>query len=229
MPSPLILLPSFLGHPDPALIPATQLQHMQELKHYIAENEKSARQFIKACAPEIQQSELIITQLNKHQPTENIMEMLQPCLQGFPMGLLSEAGMPCIADPGNLVVEMAHQLRIPVVPMPGMNSMMMALMSSGFSGQEFAFHGYLPHDKGQRHKKLRSFQAARSPQIFMETPYRNQALFSEMLNVLNPDTHLCVAVNLSFPDQWVKTQRVERWAKDLPDLHKKPAVFIIGS
>lgn len=227
----LCLLPCLLGHDDPALIAPAQIAEMQLLRYYIVENEKSARQFIKTCNLSVPQNELTLFQLNKHKPEEDIRSMLQPCLEGHNIGLLSEAGIPCIADPGYLVVELAHRLGIRVVPFGGLNSMMMTLMASGFSGQQFAFHGYLPMDKVARNKKLRDMEQQASKgiaQIFMETPYRNEALFAELLQSLRPQTRLCIGANISHPDASIHTFDMATWKSHPPELKKIPAVYILG-
>lgn len=228
----LFLLPCFLGYENPDLIADNQLEIMTSLRFYIAENEKSARHFIKITNPEVKQNEITIFQLNKHQPEEGLREMLEPCLQGENIGLLSEAGMPCIADPGYLAVEMAHKLGIKVMPFGGLNSMMMTLMASGFSGQQFCFHGYLPFDKSTRARKIKDMELQASKgmaQIFMETPYRNEGLFAELMQLLKPQTSLCIGANLSFPEASVQTKTISAWNSHPPELKKIPAVFILGT
>lgn len=228
----LYLLPCLLGNDDPSLIASSQINEMNMIRHYIAENEKSARHFIKLVCPDVKQSELSVFQLNKHKPEEDIRTMLQPCLDGHNIGLLSEAGMPCIADPGYLVVALAHQLGIRVIPFGGLNSMMMTLMASGFNGQQFAFHGYLPIDKPVRQRKIKEMemQAGKGvAQIFMETPYRNEALFSELVQTLRPQTRLCIGALISHPEAMIRTQTMQSWKNQVPDLKKIPAVFILGA
>jgi 16S rRNA (cytidine1402-2'-O)-methyltransferase len=232
MPGVLYLIPSFIGFADKRLISQKNLEIIHTLKHFIVENEKSARLFLKETATPIAQSEFSIAVMDKHHPESEIKEMLQPVQEGYPMGILSEAGLPCIADPGNLVVNEAHKQGIKVVPLAGLNSLMMALMASGFSGQQFTFHGYLPHDKKERIRKIKEMEREAVKgitQIFMETPYRNQKLFEELVQFCQMQTRLCLASNISFTDEWIVTRNVGEWKKSIPVIDKKPVVFLLGS
>ncbi len=232
MPGVLYLIPSFLGFADKTLISQKNLGIIHSLKHFIVENEKSARQFLKETETPVHQSEFSISVMDKHHPEAEIMEMLSPVKAGFSMGVISEAGLPCVADPGNLVVREAHNQGIKIVPLAGLNSLMMALMASGFNGQQFLFHGYLPHDKAERAKKIKDMEreAAKGiTQIFMETPYRNQKLFEELTLLCQLQTRLCLAMNISFPEEWIVTWSIFEWKKSTPVLDKMPVVFLLGN
>lgn len=223
----LHLLPCFLGCDNPDLLSAESIATIHSLHCFIAENAKSCRAFLKAVQHPLPQSEFDIFEIDKHQPENGLHEFIQ-AHTNTGIGLLSEAGMPCIADPGHIAVQKAIKLGFTIVPHAGLNSMLMALMASGFSGNAFKFNGYLPHEKVERTKKLRQFEQQHEPQLFMETPYRNQKLFEELTEVLRPETLLCIAANISHPDEKIKTMSIAAWKKNTPDLHKKPAVFIIG-
>ncbi len=170
--------------------------------------------------------------LNKKTPPEDIPGLLDPLLKGRDAGLISEAGLPCIADPGSLLVAAAHKNRIRVHPIPGPSSIFLALESSGFNGQQFSFHGYLPIDKKELRSKIRELEsAARSTgytQIFMETPYRNNKLVEEVLSTCHNETLLSIAAELTLSGEFIKTLSIDEWKKEKPDLHKRPAVFLLS-
>ena len=192
------LIPTTLGDNAPLeVLPISIKRTIEEIDHYIVENEKSARQFIKKVIPSKPQPSLKIQPLNKYTDPAVIPSYLDPCIHGFDIGLLSEAGCPGIADPGVDVVKVAHEKRIQVVPLVGPSSILMAMMSSGMNGQNFAFNGYLPIDKAERRAKIKQLERLSrdtgQSQIFMETPYRNNKLLSELTRTLNENTRLCVA------------------------------------
>jgi 16S rRNA (cytidine1402-2'-O)-methyltransferase len=196
------------------------------------ENEKSARHFIKNIAPRKSQPSLHIQQLNKFTEPELIPSFLDPCLQGFHVGVLSEAGSPAVADPGAEVVRIAHEKNIRVVPLVGPSSLILALMASGLNGQNFCFHGYLPIDNQERKKTLKAIEREsrdkNQTQLFIETPYRNDKLLEDLLRLLSPATLLCVAAGITLPDEFIRTCTVEEWLRrPKPDLHKKPAIFLL--
>lgn len=228
----LYLVPTTLGDNDPLeVLPISVKKHIEAIDMYIAENEKTARRFIKRITPEKKQSSLRFFILNKFTTPEELPEFLTPCLSGQNMGLLSEAGCPGIADPGADIVKLAHEKQIKVVPLVGPSSILLALMSSGMNGQSFAFNGYLPIDNQERKQELKrlerlSFEQKQS-QIFIETPYRNNKMLEEMCNTLHPDTNICVACDLTLPSEFIKTKSVNYWKKNMADLHKRPAIFII--
>lgn len=228
----LYLIPTTLGDNEPLeVLPISVKKTIEETNVYIVENEKTARRFIKKINSGKSQSSLKIFILNKYTDANLIPEFLDPCIKGINVGLLSEAGCPGIADPGAEVVKMAHQNNIKVVPLVGPSSILMALMSSGMNGQNFAFNGYLPIDKDDRKKELKrleriSFEHNQS-QIFIETPYRNNKLLEDLCNTLEPNTFICVACDITLPTEFIKTQTANAWKKNIVDLHKRPTIFII--
>ncbi|UPS90622.1 SAM-dependent methyltransferase [Bizionia sp. M204] len=228
----LFLIPTTLGDTNPLdVLPITVKNTIEALDIFIVENEKTARRFIKSIAPEKSQPSLQLFLLNKFTEFTELPEFLNPCLKGKNVGLLSEAGCPAVADPGADVVKIAHQKNIQVVPLVGPSSIIMAVMGSGMNGQSFAFNGYLPIDKQERKAELQrlervSFQQNQS-QLFIETPYRNNAMLEDICKVLHPDTDVCIACDITLPTEFMKTQSVQAWKKNSADLHKRPALFII--
>ncbi|NNF81878.1 MAG: SAM-dependent methyltransferase, partial [Flavobacteriaceae bacterium] len=229
----LYLIPSTLGENEPLeVLPISLKRTIEQVDHYIVENEKSARRFIKKVSPRKSQPDLNIQVLNKYTDPASLPSLLDPCLEGFDVGVLSEAGCPGIADPGADVVRLAHQMNIRVIPLVGPSSIVLALMASGLNGQSFAFNGYLPIDTTERKRAIRNVEKhARNSgqaQIFIETPYRNDKLMEEFLRTLSGETLLCLAVDLTLPTELVITRPISEWKQDqLPDLHKRPAIFII--
>jgi 16S rRNA (cytidine1402-2'-O)-methyltransferase len=205
---------------------------VHHLLHFVAENEKAARALIKNLQLAAPQSELHFVMLNQHTSLEDKQTLLNDALQGHDMGLISDAGLPCVADPGAEAVALAHQLGIEVVPLHGPSSLLLALMASGFNGQSFAFVGYLPIEKAERVKRIKELEkealTKKQTQLFIETPYRNNSLLEDLLKNLQPDTQLCVAANLTQPNQFIRSTTVQNWKTNLPDLHKQPAVFVLG-
>lgn len=228
----LYLIPTTLGDNDPLeVLPITVKNTIEQIDIFIVENEKTARHFIKRICPEKSQSSLEIHLLNKFTEDSEIPIFLEPCKSGINIGLLSEAGCPGIADPGADVVKLAHQLDIKVVPLVGPSSILMAMMGSGMNGQSFTFNGYLPIDKDERKKEIKrlerlSFEFNQS-QIFIETPYRNNKMLEDMCSILEKNTRLCVACDITLPTELIKTLTVNEWAKKKVDLHKRPTIFII--
>ena len=227
----LFLIPTTLGEaPMDEIFPGIIKNIISRLTYFIVENEKTARRFIKQLCPKKKQSELVIFQLDKHDKSAYLEEFVQPLLQGKDMGLLSEAGLPAVADPGSLVVALAHKKNIPVKPLVGPSSLMLALMASGMNGQKFSFEGYLPKESGSLKKQIKHLQqlSARDQRaiICIETPYRNNKLLENFLKFLHPDTRLCVATDLTLATEYIKTLPVHKWHKQKPDLHKRPTVFI---
>ena len=208
---------------------------INKIDQYVVENEKTARKFLKAAGIKIPQSELVIHDYGKHTREKMDYNEVFSCIaKGKDLGLMSEAGCPAVADPGSDVVMEAHKRGIQVVPMVGPSSILLALMGSGFNGQKFTFHGYLPIDKGDRSKKIKELESQslhqKMTQIFIETPFRNNQLFSELLRVLKPNTKLCIAANLTGPQEFIKTKSVQQWKADTTiDLHKIPAIFLLFS
>lgn len=228
----LYLIPTTLGDNEPLeVLPLSVRQVIEKTSHFIVENEKSARRFIKKITPRKSQPGLKLYKLDKFTNEIETQHYLDVCLKGENIGLLSEAGVPAVADPGALIVKMAHLKNIRVVPLVGPSSIIMALMSSGMNGQNFAFNGYLPIEKSERKKKIKqleklSFDNDQS-QLFIETPYRNEKMFADLLQVLSADTDLCIAADITLQTEYIKTMSVKEWKNAKPDLHKKPAIFII--
>lgn len=230
----LYLMPVDLGSEKPEdVIPMLNLKVMQTIDAFIVENVRSARRFLRKAGYHKNFDEVTFHVLDKHVDIAQIPRMLDDVLAGRNVGLLSEAGNPCIADPGNKIVMLAHEKGIRVVPLVGPASILMALISSGFNGQQFCFHGYLPIEKKMRIQTLKELEQKaiqkQQTQIFMETPYRNNALLSDLLQHCQPATLLAIATNITCPDEEIKTQSIDQWKKKTPDLHKKPSVFLIGS
>jgi 16S rRNA (cytidine1402-2'-O)-methyltransferase len=228
----LYLIPTTLGESDPMdVLPQTVKRAIDFIDHYIVENEKTARRFIKAVNAQKVQAELKISLLNKHTEVSEHNAMIKPCLEGINVGLMSEAGCPGVADPGAVIVKIAHEKGIQVVPLVGPSSILLAMMASGMNGQSFAFNGYLPIDKNDKKSALKNFEKMSSDknqsQIFIETPYRNNKLLEDILSALQPNTHLCIAADITLPTEYIKTMRVADWKKTKVDLHNRPTIFII--
>lgn len=237
----LYLIPTTLGdtsNNDPAkqtdpmdVLPHTIKRIVSVIDDYIVENEKTARRFIKSVDPEKVQANLRLSTLNKHTEISDHNKMIQPCIEGRNIGLMSEAGCPGIADPGAAIVKLAHEKNIQVVPLVGPSSILLAMMASGMNGQSFAFNGYLPIEKGEKKVALKNLEKLSSDknqsQSFIETPYRNNKLLEDMLQTLQPGTHLCIAADITLPTEYIKTMRVQDWKKTKIDLHNRPTLFII--
>lgn len=204
---------------------------VNSINTYIVENEKTARRFLKEAGLKTPQSELLIHDYGKHKRGSSLVPFFKELNEGISVGLMSEAGCPGVADPGADIVAEAHRRNIRVVPLVGPNAMLQALMASGFSGQSYAFSGYLPIDKGDRSKRIKDLeqmsQRYRQTQLFMETPFRNNQLLEEVLKNCQPNTLLCIASNINAADEYIKTLPISLWRKEKVDLHKKPTVFLI--
>lgn len=228
----LYLIPTTMGDCDPLdVLPQSIKRCIELIDDYIVENEKTARKFIKSIHPEKVQASLRLSSLNKHTEVSEHNKMIQPCLEGKNIGLMSEAGCPAIADPGAVIVKIAHEKGIQVVPLVGPSSILLAMMASGMNGQGFTFNGYLPIDKSEKKAALKNLEqlslAKNQSQIFIETPYRNNKLLEDILQSLQPNTHLCVATDISLPTEYIKTFRIQDWKKITVDLHNRPTIFII--
>lgn len=228
----LYLIPTTLGEMNPEdVLPQTIKRSIDFIDHYIVENEKTARRFIKSVHPEKKQPELKISVLNKHTETSEHNVFIQPLLEGHNIGLMSEAGCPGVADPGAAIVKIAHEKGIQVVPLVGPSSILLAIMASGMNGQSFAFNGYLPIDKSEKKQALKNFEKLsfdkNQSQLFIETPYRNNKLVDDLLQILQPGTHLCIACDITLPTEFIKTKTVNEWKKNKVDLHNRPCIFII--
>lgn len=227
----LYLIPTVLAENTAYIIPSYVKDIITETNIYIVENLKTARRFIKSIYKEKVIDDCIFVELDKHHNYQFDDIILTEIFKGKNIGVMSEAGVPCIADPGNKVVEMAHEMEIKVVPLVGPSSIVMALMSSGFNGQQFTFNGYLPIDSVERKNKLLQMESAGkkgNTQIFMDTPFRNQRLLEEIIQFCKFDSMLCIACNITSKDEYIKTLPLAEWKKQKPDLNKKPAIFIFG-
>ena len=228
----LYLIPVTLGDtPIDGVLPGVNAEILSRLKYFIVENVRSARRFLKKCNPEIEIDSLTFFELNTHTQKNDIDGFLQPMEGGNSMGVISEAGCPAIADPGADVVAIAQRKGFKVVPLVGPSSILMALMASGFNGQSFAFHGYLPIEQPERIRKIKQLEARaydeNQSQIFIETPYRNQKLAEDILQHCRAASQLCIAMNITCHDEYIVAGNMRAWKNKLPEMHKKPCVFII--
>lgn len=228
----LIPVPIAEGDPRKELSPRV-LEIVASLRDFVVEDVRTARRFLAAAAGQLPADEASFAVLDKRSLAIDAPALLEPLRRGRSLGLMSEAGSPCVADPGALLVEAAAREGFRVVPLPGPSAVLMALMASGLGGQSFAFKGYLPADSQARARALRELErrsaAEGSTQLFIETPYRNNAMLRGAVAALAPDTMLCVAYALSSPDEDVKTMSVERWRRLAPDYGKEPAVFLLAA
>jgi 16S rRNA (cytidine1402-2'-O)-methyltransferase len=228
----LYLIPTLLAPDTQAeVLPAALPEKIKELRIFLTENERTARRFISSLKLGVNIEELSISLLDKDTKAAEIEPIFKLILQGYDAGVISEAGCPGVADPGALAVAIAHKKGIEVIPLVGPSSILLALMGSGFNGQSFTFHGYLPIEKADRIKSIklleRDAQAKAQTQIFIETPYRNNALLADIIANCNGNTQLCIAADLTAPTQFIKTLPVHEWKKITLDLNKRPTVFLI--
>lgn len=229
----LYLVPNLLGATKPEqVLPSGTLDIVRRLKYFVVENTRTTRRVLSRIGMDHAIDEMEFIELDKHNARNlDLMEHLGPCLRGEDMGLMSEAGTPCVADPGALVVDLAHSAGIKVVPLVGPNAMILALMASGFNGQSFAFHGYLPIKSPDRQNAIRDLerrsQTNNETELFIETPFRNNAMIQDLIKNLHPGTRLCVACNLTCEDELIISQDIAEWKKFKGDLNKKPAVFLV--
>ena len=230
----LFLIPAYLSDETPIdyFAPAIK-EYIMKTDYFFVENEKTARKVVKFFAPEKKQSDLKLFLLDKYSESADLKEAQKLMKEGQDFGLLSEAGLPCIADPGNIMVGWSHKNNIKVIPVNGPSSFVLALIASGFNGQQFSFNGYLAIEKDKKKKEIQHLEnlveKTGFTQIFMETPYRNNPLFEDLTKFLNPNTKLCIAANINDPKtEFIKTKTINDWKKEKPELHKIPAVFLIG-
>lgn len=229
----LFLIPNYLSDDNPIdFISDFVRQSVHHIKHFVVENEKIARALIKKMQLATPQANLELYLWNEHSKPEDIKDIEQLFKLNIDIGIITDAGLPCIADPGADIVKLAHQKNIEVIPLPGASSLFMALMASGLNGQGFAFSGYLPIDKIQRGKRIKQLESdaisRNQSQIFMEAPYRNNQLLADVLANCNASTRLCIACNISSQQAFIKTKSIGDWKKQTPDLHKQPVIFILG-
>lgn len=228
----LYLIPVTLGDTPPELVlPAEVFSIIAELDEFIVENARSARRFLRKAGYTRDFDQVKFHILDKHTASHSVPTFIQSVKNGKPVGLLSEAGVPCIADPGAEVVKYCHEASVRVVPLTGPSSIILALMASGFNGQNFVFHGYLPIENSELKKTIREIEAAvfqrNQTQVFIETPYRNNRMLEFLTAHCNPQMKLCVAVELTTEREKIITDSIKGWKGKKPDLHKKPAVFLI--
>lgn len=231
-PGILYLLPSPLGDGDPKqVIPFGVMELIPALDCFFAEELRTVRRYLSKAGMKGRLDSVRMYELNEHTGREEIESYLDILLKGESAALVSEAGLPAVADPGAQLVALAHDHNVRVVPLSGPSSLMMALMASGMNGQCFAFTGYLPVKSAERREKIKSIEKISrqmcQSQIIIETPYRNQSLFEELIGVCNPDTRLCVAANITMEDEFIKTRTVARWRSAPVEIGKRPCVFVL--
>ena len=232
METALYLLPVTLGDtPVEKVLPSYNKEIISGIRHFIVEDIRSARRFLKKVDREIDIDALTFYPLNKHTSPEDISGYLKPLVGGASMGVISEAGCPAVADPGADVVAIAQRKKLKVVPLVGPSSIILSVMASGFNGQSFAFHGYLPIDASERTNTIKKLEgriySEHQTQLFIETPYRNNKLAEELIRTCRPSTKLCIASNITCEDEYIHTRPVKEWAGKVPDLSKKPTIFLI--
>lgn len=227
----IYLIPVTLGGDDfLKVIPERVINLTRQLRYFIVEDLRSARRFLRLIDREFPINDTVFFELNEHTGDSDIAHYLEPVMNGSDIGVLSEAGLPCIADPGARIIALAHQKKITVTPLSGPSSIIMALISSGMNGQNFTFNGYLPVKPAQRSAKLRELEKKSGEgyaQIFMETPYRNRKMLESLVNTCHNDTLLCIAIDITLPTESIRTKKISEWKKDLPILDDKLVVFVM--
>lgn len=229
----LYLIPVTLGEtPVEQVLPAYNHDIIVQIKYFIVENIRSARRFLVKIDKNIDIGSLTFYELNEHTDLKTIGDYLDPLIKGNPMGVISEAGCPAVADPGAAVVEMAQKRKLRVIPLTGPSSIIMAVMGSGFNGQSFAFNGYLPAKPLERSQKVKQLESRaykeNQTQLFIEAPYRNAHMIETLLSSCRPETKLCIAAGITCPEEYIKTHTIAEWKKTaIPDLNKIPAIFLL--
>lgn len=226
------LIPAFIDENNLKTIPTYVLDAVKECQVFFVENERSARRYLKQLW-----KEMVIDDYEWytiHKAEEEVKQIFKQKLQrGATIGIISEAGCPGVADPGQLLVEVAQKMGAQVSPLVGPNSILLALMASGMNGQKFQFNGYLPIDNGEKIKAINEFEleshTKKCTQLFIETPYRNNALLETFLKTCKKNTQLCIAADITGPNEFIKTKTIEEWQKNIPDIHKRPAIFLLYS
>lgn len=232
MDTALYLLPVTLGDTViEKVLPSYNREIIRQIKHFIVEDVRSARRFLKKLDRDIDIDGLAFYTLNKHTPSDAVTGYLDPLREGYSMGVISEAGCPAVADPGSDVVAVAQRENLKVVPLVGPSSIILSVMGAGFNGQSFAFHGYLPIDSAERGKRLKELEqraySEHQTQLFIETPYRNNKMAEDILKICRPQTRLCIAANLTCEGEYIHTKTIREWKGTLPDLAKTPCIFLI--
>ncbi|GGH73610.1 SAM-dependent methyltransferase [Phaeocystidibacter marisrubri] len=232
-PAPLYLIPSRIADTEPLeVLPLSIKKVVDSIDHYIVENEKTTREFIRRVHPGKSQPSLHFSIYNQYTDEAEIPDLLKPCKEGFPVGLISDAGAPAIGDPGELLILKAHEYKIRVIPLVGPSSVVLALMASGLNGNQFTFHGFLPAEKSVRKKKLATLEKRAlkgETQIFMESPLQNDKFLEDILSTCLDETLLCIATHITSPDEEIYTQSVGEWKNQPPSLDKRPTLFLLGS
>ena len=228
----LYLIPNLLGDtPVEQVLPPYNHEIIMGIRHFIVEDVRTARRFLKLVDRSIDIDQLTFYTLNKHTNPDEVASMLRPLEEGSPMGVISEAGCPAVADPGADVVAIAQRKGLQVIPLVGPSSIILAVMGSGFNGQSFAFNGYLPIEPDERIKTLKKLEqrayTENQTQLFIETPYRNAKMMADILKACRPQTHLCIAAGLTTKEEYIKTRTVKEWTGHLPQLEKIPCIFLI--
>jgi len=225
------LIPVTLGGDNyEDVIPGKALEITRGLRYFIVENLRSARRFLRLIDRHFPIDESVFFELNEHTPGADTLHFLEPIFKGHDIGLMSEAGLPGIADPGARIVAEAHRKRITVTPLSGPSSIIMALIASGMNGQNFTFNGYLPVKPAERAARLRELEKKAHEgfsQIFMETPYRNQAMLESIFAVCNQNSLLCIAADITLPSESIRTMKISEWEKNIPELRKRPVIFVL--
>jgi len=228
----LFLIPTYLSESnDASFVSPMVVELIKNCSHYFVENIRTARRFISSLKAGVVIDDLSFYQLDKKSSWDEMYPLFEPIRNGADMAVMSEAGVPCLADPGNLAVTFAHQNKVQVVPLPGSSSIQMALIASGFNGQQFTFNGYLPIEKTERKKKIRELEKqvlSGFTQLFMETPYRNHQLLTEIIQSCRSDTLLSIASDISGKNEFILTQPINKWKSTSIDIHKIPAIFSFG-
>ena len=229
----LYLVPNTLGNPETSgTIPQTIPGIVKNTRVFIVENLRNARRYLKNLDRSIDIDQLVFHELNEHTPPGDISTFLEEVISGENAAVISEAGVPGVADPGAMVVSLAHKKGIRVIPLTGPSSILLSLMASGLNGQSFRFIGYLPVKRPERIRKIREIETSihkkGETQIFIETPYRNDGLLSDLLDTCNPSTMLCIAADITLESELIRTLQVSDWKKKKPVLHKRPVIFLLG-
>ncbi|MDA9357223.1 SAM-dependent methyltransferase [Flavobacteriaceae bacterium] len=228
----LYLIPNTLGENEPLeVIPISVKKIIEATDYYLFENEKAGRKFIKKITPTKSQNSLKVNLINKFTLIEELNSFLDPIHKGYNIGLISDAGCPGVADPGSDIIKIAHQYNIKVIPLVGPSSILLAIMSSGLNGQNFAFNGYLPIERSEKKNKIKELEKISTQknqsQIFIETPYRNNKMLEDLTKNLSGDTNLCVACDLTLNTEYIRTLTINEWRNNNINIDKKPAIFII--
>lgn len=227
----LFLLPNSIGSNESFYATQRSREIALSVKKFIVEDLKSARRLLRTLGYTGLFDDITLDVLNHHTSAEQYRELFSPLLHGEDIAIISEAGVPCVADPGNVIVALAHENNVRVIPLSGPSSIVLALMASGFNGQLFTFNGYLPRERKDRIKKIKQLEqqaASGHTQIFMDAPYRNMQVLDDLLENANMNTRLCIAANISCEDEFIRTQTITEWHMKKPDINKKNVMFLLG-